>query len=109
MIAVDAARPVGAIWIRRFESETPGYGFVDDDTPELSMAVIPGCRGRGIGTEMLRRMLQIIDDRGVGVSLSVSKENPARRLYERHGFEVIESFEDSLTMIRRGQRGGCNG
>jgi ribosomal protein S18 acetylase RimI-like enzyme len=36
-----------------------------------------------------------------GVSLSVSADNPARRLYERRGFRVVAEAGDSLTMLLR--------
>jgi ribosomal protein S18 acetylase RimI-like enzyme len=103
VIAMDrlTGKPVGAIWVRLFERDNPGHGFVEEMIPELAMAVIPGRRGEGIGTELLRRQLDVLDERERAVSLSVSVENPARRLYVRHGFEVVGSFADSLTMIRR--------
>ena len=46
VIAEDEA-PVGAAWLRLFTPESPGYGFVDDRTPELSMGVHVDRRGRG--------------------------------------------------------------
>ena len=102
-IAFDLAtsEPVGAIWIRLFSTDNPGYGFVDENTPELSMAVVPGRRGQGIGTELLRKMLEYLDRRCAAVSLSVSSENPARRLYLRSGFEVVGSDTGSLIMLRQ--------
>lgn len=54
-LASEAAigQPVGAVWLRLLVSENKGYGYVDDDTPELSMAVLPEHRGRGIGAQLL--------------------------------------------------------
>ena len=37
---------LGAAWARVFTSDSPGYGFVSQDVPELGMAVNPGRRGR---------------------------------------------------------------
>lgn len=102
LIAIDpvSGEVVGAIWVRLFGRERPGYGFVDESTPELSMAVVPCRRAEGIGTALLRALLRRLDISQLGVSLSVSAENPARRLYLRQGFEVIASLEGTLTMVR---------
>src|SRR5689334_19837030 len=55
LIAVDveANQPVGAIWLRYFSSTNPSYGYVADDIPELSMALLTNYRGQGIGTRLL--------------------------------------------------------
>jgi GNAT superfamily N-acetyltransferase len=45
--------PVGACWYRVFTADEPGYGFVDEETPELAIAVVPSRRGRGIGEALL--------------------------------------------------------
>src|SRR5689334_14418872 len=47
-IAVDdmTQQPVGAVWLRLLTGEHKGYGYVDDQTPELSIAIAPGQRGR---------------------------------------------------------------
>src|SRR3989337_291861 len=49
LIAVDDGFPVGAAWYRLFRRDQPGYGFVDEETPELAIAVVPSRRGRGLG------------------------------------------------------------
>ena len=111
--------PVGAAWLRRWTCQPPhaprGFGFLDTDTPELSMAVLPGWRGRGIGTRLLRAVMDEAtkSDDGVDrVSLSVDRTNPALRLYLREGFVPIDPRaldrpidpaawpHDSLTMVR---------
>ena len=50
LIAVEDAFPVGAAWYRLFRRDQPGYGFVDEETPELAW---PSCRavaGEGSAT-----------------------------------------------------------
>ncbi len=97
VVEVDS-EPIGAVWMRRFSAEAPGYGYVDDDTPELSMAVLDGFRGRGVGRVLLQAAIDASDD---GVSLSVEDGNRARALYEAHGFVAVGRVGGSTTMLWR--------
>jgi ribosomal protein S18 acetylase RimI-like enzyme len=90
--------PIGAAWVRLLTGGTPGYGWVDYQTPELTIAILPEHRGNGIGTQLLAQLLELARTRYRAVSLSVSRENPARRLYERAGFKTVARDEHSLTM-----------
>ena len=101
-LAVDAeGLLVGATWLRLFPADDPGYGFVDDATPELSVAVVPDCRGQGIGTRLLSTLLDAAAERYDAVSLSVQADNPALRLYQRLGFEVVEDGGTWFTMRKQ--------
>lgn len=101
-LAAVAHQPVGAVWVRLFTSTRPGYGFVNDQTPELSMAILPTYRGQGLGTQLLEKMLEQAHQVGFpAVSLSVSAGNPAQRLYTRLGFEVVQQSDDSYTMFKQ--------
>ena len=92
--------PVGAAWLRRFTAAEPGYGYVADDVPEFSIAVYPEFRGRRVGTLLLGSVIARAErDRARAISLSVHRDNPARRLYARHGFEVVDEPGDALTMV----------
>ena len=95
-IAVDDSLAVGAVWVRFIN----GYGFVDKMIPELSIAVIPSYRAKGIGSRLLKALYTQLAGKVKQVSLSVNVGNPAYRLYERHGFEVVATDGDSVTMIR---------
>ncbi|WP_419393923.1 GNAT family N-acetyltransferase [Cytobacillus praedii] len=54
LIAMDSSeKPVGAIWARLFDETNKTYGFIDKNTPVLSMAVVPEYRGQGVGTLLL--------------------------------------------------------
>ena len=101
-VAVDEeGRPIGAVWLRLLRGEERGFGYVDDRTPELGVAVLAGHRGRGVGTRLLARLVEAAACEFECVSLSVSAGNPARRLYERLGFEEVGTCGDSVTMRRR--------
>ena len=94
--------PVGAAWYRLFKRAAPGYGFVDEQTPELSIAVVPSRRGKGYGEELLRALLDEAKREGYAqISLSVEPENPALRLYQRFGFEKVGEYGGSWTMVAR--------
>lgn len=100
-LAWDEAKPVGAVWLRLLKGENKGFGYVDDVTPELSIAILPDYRGHGLGTRLMVHLLDAIRDRYPAVSLSVSPDNPAQRLYQSFGFEGIGASGTSLTMVKR--------
>jgi len=90
---------VGAVWLRLLVGENSGYAYVDDYTPELGIAVFPEYRGQGIGTQLLTHLFASIYGQS-SISLSVGNNNPAIRLYERFGFEVVSRTDESLLMKR---------
>ena len=102
LIAINpnSGEAVGAVWIRLFPDSDRGYGYVDAGTPELGIAVLPEHRGGGVGSLLLSRVLEIAGTQYGAVSLSVSLDNPARRLYERLGFEPVEKRGNSITMLK---------
>lgn len=100
VVALEGGFPVGAAWFRLFPPSEPGYGFVDESTPELAIAVVPSKRGHGIGDELLQALIAKAKEGGYErLSLSVEPGNPARKLYERHGFEVVNEGDDAWTMV----------
>ena len=93
---------VGAAWWRYFTAAQPGYGFIDEVVPEISIGVAHGYRGQGIGGRLLVRLIAEGRTRGLpGLGLSVEPENPALRLYERLGFEVVGASGGSITLLLR--------
>jgi len=109
-VAVDENnRGVGATWLRLFRDEAKGFGYVDDQTPELGLAVLPEYRGQGIGTMLLNYLIESAASFFQAICLSVAAENPASRLYQRLGFEIVDKRGDALTMrreLRRQRRPG---
>jgi GNAT superfamily N-acetyltransferase len=101
LVALDGGRLVGACWLRVFPADEPGYGWVADEVPELTIAVTEEARRQGLGTTLVEAVLQMARTRGVDrVSLSVDSRSPARRLYERLGFEPVGWDGTSMTMLR---------
>jgi len=104
LIAIEDGFPVGAAWYRLFRRELPGYGFVDEETPELAIAVVPSRRGGGIGDALLRALFERARADGHrAVSLAVERDNELLVSYyeQRHGFaRVDEDGADSITMHR---------
>ncbi len=88
---------VGAAWLRLIQ----GYGFVAEDIPELTIAVLPDYRGRGIGTSLLTKLIDTATQSHRGISLSVVGDNPAMNLYRRLGFEIVRFEGASCTMLLR--------
>jgi ribosomal protein S18 acetylase RimI-like enzyme len=102
VVAHETGNRVGAAWLRRFSSSAPGYGFVDEQTPELSIAVVPSRRRHGVGQELLDALLERARDAGHrAVSLSVEKDSPAVGFYERNGFESVGESDGGLVMLKR--------
>ena len=98
LIARTDEHAIGAVWLRLLKGEQRGYGYVDGQTPELSMALLPEYRSQGVGTELLKTILQEVQKQYNAVSLSVNDDNPAQRLYERHGFEIVNRENGSIVM-----------
>jgi [ribosomal protein S18]-alanine N-acetyltransferase len=75
------------------------------------LCVRPDCRGRGLGTTLLRWAQERIFRDSPNVFICVSSFNPgARRLYERLGFEPVGVLHDLLVdghdeMLLRATRG----
>ena len=97
-VAEENRQPIGAGWIRLLTGDNRAYGYIDDTTPELSIAVLPEHRGKGIGTRLLIHLLQAVSIHHRSVSLSVEAGNPASRLYRRLGFEIVSTSGTSLVM-----------
>jgi len=106
LIVFDDYVPVGAAWYRLFRPDDAGFGFVDERTPELAIAVVPSRRGRGFGHELLTSLLDCARKDGFeAISLSVANDNPALGLYEKYGFEPVRE-DDGAVVMRAGLTGG---
>jgi ribosomal protein S18 acetylase RimI-like enzyme len=102
VVAVSDGFPVGAAWYRVFSSEAPGYGFVDEQIPELAIGVVPSARGRGVGSALLDALTRrAVEDGRPGLSLAVDRQNHgAIALYETRGFTRVRENELTLVLCR---------
>lgn len=86
---------VGAVWVRIMED----YGHIDAETPSFAVSLLPSCRGRGIGTAMMRHMLRHLQKAGYrSASLAVQKENYAVRMYRALGFRTVRETDEEFIM-----------
>ncbi|SEN59842.1 Acetyltransferase (GNAT) family protein [Paenisporosarcina quisquiliarum] len=105
LIAIDENnQAVGAVWYRLFDESNKGYGYVDNRTPELGIAVTKEARGLGIGTLLMKKIMkQALEDGYKSLSLSVDPENTsAVYIYRQLGFIDYNVSGTSITMIYRG-------
>ena len=98
LVAEVDGRPVGAVWTRVMND----YGHMDDETPSFAISLDEEARGQGIGTALLRAMLDWLRADGYKqASLAVQKANYARRMYQSAGFEIIDDNEEEYIMVCR--------
>ena len=96
LVAEVDGKVVGAVWVRVMND----YGHIDDQTPSLAISLYKDYRNRGIGSQLLQRMLDLLREKGYRqVSLSVQKANYALRMYQKAGFEVIADRGEEVLMV----------
>lgn len=92
--------PLGAAWYRFWNEADHSFGYIREDIPELDIGVLRDARGQGIGSTLLRALLNHAQNQGINsISLSVVKGNPALHLYQKIGFQMAESGAVAWTMI----------
>src|SRR5512138_776418 len=76
LIAFDpaTARGLGAAWLRLLP-EGFSTGYVDDETPELAIAVLPECTGQGLGSALLAALMEAVRADYPAVVLTVRDGN----------------------------------
>jgi GNAT superfamily N-acetyltransferase len=102
LVWMEGGHRVGASWFRLFRASAPGYGFVDEETPELTVAVVPSRQGHGIGLELLRGLLERAKADGhASVSVSLQRDHPEVDVYAREGFEPVGERGSAVTLLRQ--------
>lgn len=96
LVADCNGKVVGAVWTRIMDD----YGHVDDDTPSLAISLYEEYRGKGIGTQIMAKMLGLLKKQGFKrASLAVLKANYAVKIYERVGFQTVDENEQEYIMV----------
>ena len=98
LVAESDKKIIGAVWVRIMND----YGHVDNETPSLAIALVPEYRNHGIGTALMKSMIDLLKaEKYKQVSLSVQKENYAVNMYRNVGFEIIDENEEEYIMLYR--------
>ena len=102
LVAAENGHPVGAAWYRLFPESRPGFGFVDEQTPEMTAVVIPSRQGQGIGSQLVAALVERAKGDGYpALSVSVQRGHIDEPLLREQGFEQVTEKGDTLT-LRRG-------
>ncbi|HIX67525.1 MAG TPA: GNAT family N-acetyltransferase [Candidatus Anaerostipes excrementavium] len=87
---------MGAVWVRIMND----YGHIDDKTPSLAISLYEEYRNLGLGTALMKEMLQFLKNKGYKqISLSVQKENFAVGMYRKLGFKVVSENDEEYIMV----------
>jgi ribosomal protein S18 acetylase RimI-like enzyme len=96
IVAEADGKVVGVVWTRIMDD----YGHVKDDIPSFAISLYKEYRGKGIGTMMMRQMLQLLKTQGYKkASLAVQKENYAVKMYEKAGFKTVKENDEEYIMV----------
>lgn len=99
VVDVDS-KIIGAVWTRILAGKIKGYGNIDDQTPEFAMSLFKEYRNKGIGTVLMKEMIEKLKEHGYKqTSLSVAKDNYALKMYKNVGFEIITEQEHDYLML----------
>ena len=64
----------------------------------VQVQISPEYQGKGIGSKIIRSILEQAEGDGQDVTLSVLRENPAKDLYKRLGFVTVSESDAEYTM-----------
>ena len=95
-VADDDGKVVGAVWTRIMND----YGHVDDEIPSFAISLFKEYRGKGIGTKLMIKMLELLKaKRYKQASLAVQKANYAVKMYEKVGFKTVDENSEEYIMV----------
>ena len=96
IVADDEGKVIGAVWTRIMND----YGHVDEETPSFAISLYKEYRGQGIGTKLMKEMLNFLKEKGYKrASLAVQKANYAVKMYENVGFKAVDENYEEYIMV----------
>ena len=91
---------VGAVWTRILSGEVKGFGNIDEHTPEFGISLFKEYRNKGLGTELMKSMLELLKEKGYKrTSLAVQKDNYAVKMYKNVGFSIVKELDEEYLMV----------
>ncbi len=93
-------RLIGAAWYRLYKEDNKGFGYVSDNTPEVSLAVLEEYRNKGIGKQLLQALIQQAGKKYFSsISLNVDTRNTvAVHLFKSKEFKIVNTQGTSQIM-----------
>ncbi len=80
-VILKGKRPIGRLYVDRWQ----------DEIRIVDIALLPKYRGHGIGSKFLKSLMAEAQQAQVPLSIHVEQNNLALRLYERLGFEHVDT------------------
>lgn len=97
LVADCNGKAIGAVWVRIMND----YGHIDGQTPSLSISLYKEYRNKGIGTHLLKGMMELLEKKAYKrVSLSVQKTNYAVNIYLKSGFKILKETTEEFIMVK---------
>ena len=95
-VAEAYGKVIGAVWVRDMND----YGHIADGVPSFAISLYKEYRNFGIGTKLMRTMLEELKSRGYErTSLAVQKANYAVRMYKNVGFNIVDENDEEYIMV----------
>ena len=96
LVAEIDGQIIGAVWVRIMND----YGHIDNETPSFAISLYKEYRGLGIGTALMKEMLDLLKSQGYKrTSLSVQKANYAAKMYLDIGFQIVDENDEEYIMM----------
>lgn len=89
LIVEQAGRPIGRLYVQVSGEAVHG----------IDIALLPECRGSGIGGAIMRDLVAHGRDLGKAITVYVEGGNPAARLYGRLGFAPVEGQREGVYQL----------
>ncbi|UUM32214.1 GNAT family N-acetyltransferase [Vibrio japonicus] len=62
--------------------------------------LLPACQGKGIGSQVLKTVIQLANEKSLSIQLCYLQGNRVGQLYKRFGFEVTKQDEQFVHMLK---------